>query len=282
MNRSRSCTVPICCEDSQTMDELRIVLFGRQDVHKEKLKEVLTNKELFTSKDSSNVVVVNTPDLFKREEELDDVLEKIKRSLKQVKPGPHVFLFVERFDEMEQEKTKALSIFVDTFGEQALDFTMMVFTTDDQEEDEAAMMGNLDQFSLRKLTRHVDDRYFIFNVADIEHQQPQVTELQKKMKQMRKNCYLFYSQGMLEQAEKALGKKEKEASTTEAEWRSFYDRCGVIGTAVGTAIGYVVGCRGELTSTTGAAIGGVAGMILFMATAFLVVLAKFKIKKKFT
>ncbi|KAL3986508.1 KRAB domain-containing zinc finger protein [Sarotherodon galilaeus] len=264
MNHSHSCTVPICCEDSQTMDELRIVLFGRQDVHKEKLKEVLTNKKLFTSKDSSNeqrkpnsqkVVVVNTPDLFKREENLDDVLEKIKRSIRRVKP--HVFLFVERFDNMEQEKKDALRIFENTFGEQALDFTMMVFTTDEQEEDEAAMMDKMDKFSIKTLTSHVEDRYFIFNTADIEHQQLQVTELQEKIKQMRKICHHFYTPEMLEQAEKALGKKEKEAPKTEAEWCSFYDRCGVIGTAVGTGIGYVVGCRGELTPTTGATIGGV-------------------------
>lgn len=263
-------------------------MFGRQDVHKEKLKEVLTNKKLFTSKDSSNeqrkpnsqkVVVVNTPDLFKREENLDDVLEKIKRSIRRVKP--HVFLFVERFDNMEQEKKDALRIFENTFGEQALDFTMMVFTTDRQEEVEAAMMDKMNEFSIKTLTSHVEDRYFIFNTDDTEHQQLQVTELQEKIKQMREICHHFYTPEMLEQAEKALGKKEKEAPKTEAEWCSFYDRCGVIGTAVGTGIGYVVGCRGELTPTTGATIGGVVGMILFMVTAFLVVLAKIKIKKIF-
>ncbi|CAI5676590.1 unnamed protein product [Oreochromis niloticus] len=282
---ARCCRVPVPSEDPDKMGELRIVLYGQSGQGKSTLGGIiLGNREIFTSnKDSKKchtekktitgqeVVVVDTPGLFKVGDDREEVVEEIKRSIKHAEPGPHVFLYVERFKEISQEKLDALKVFQDTFGKQAVDYTMVVFTTKKKEIMEKTLK------SLTRLTDQFPQRYFVFNIKDIEQQESQLAELLKKITHV-KNCTPHcYTSKMLQEAEEALKIQKKTKPKPEEEWRSFYDRCGLMGMAVGCAVGYFI-CGGELTPTTGAGVGAVVGMMLFVGIAFLGVLAKIKIQ----
>ncbi|CAI5676597.1 unnamed protein product [Oreochromis niloticus] len=277
--------IPIYDENPENMGELRIVLYGQSGQGKSTLGGIiLGNREIFTSnKDSKKchtekktitgqeVVVVDTPGLFKVGDDREEVVEEIKRSIKHAEPGPHVFLYVERFKEISQEKLDALKVFQDTFGKQAVDYTMVVFTTKKKKIMEETLK------SLTRLTDQFQQRYFVFNIEDIEQQESQLAELLEKITHV-KNCTPHcYTSKMLQEAEEALKIRKKTKPKPEEEWRSFYDRCGLIGMAVGCAVGYFI-CGGELTPTTGAGVGAVVGMMLFVGIAFLGVLAKIKIQ----
>ncbi|XP_039467497.1 GTPase IMAP family member 4-like [Oreochromis aureus] len=266
------------------MGELRIVLYGQSGQGKSTLGGIiLGNREIFTSnKDSKKchkerktitgqeVVVVDTPGLFKVGDDREEVVEEIKRSIKHAEPGPHVFLYVERFKEISQEKLDALKVFKDTFGKQAVDYTMVVFTTKKKEIMEETLK------SLTRLTDQFQQRYFVFNIEDIKQQESQLDELLEIIKKMtEEQCQPLYTSKMLQEAEEALKIQKKTKPKPEEEWRSFYDRCGLMGMAVGCAVGYFI-CGGELTPTTGAGVGAVVGMMLFVGIAFLGVLAKIK------
>ncbi|XP_004556539.3 GTPase IMAP family member 4-like [Maylandia zebra] len=286
---AQGCRIPVPSEDPDKMGELRIVLYGQRGQGKSTLGGIiLGNREIFTSdKDSKkcrkerktitgrDVVVVDTPGLFKVADDGEEVVEEIKRSIKHAEPGPHVFLFVERFKEISQEKLDALKTFQDTFGKQAVDYTIVVFTTKRKEIDAAFMQETLK--SLRRLTDQFQQRYFVFNIRD-EQQGSQLDELLGIINKMTgEKCQPFYTSKMLQEAEEALKTRKETKPKPEEEWRSFYDRCGLIGMAVGCAAGYFI-CGGELTPTTGAGVGAVVGMMLFVGIAFLGVLAKIKLQ----
>uniref|UniRef100_A0AAZ1XT76 AIG1-type G domain-containing protein n=1 Tax=Oreochromis aureus TaxID=47969 RepID=A0AAZ1XT76_OREAU len=270
--------------------ELRIVLYGQSGQGKSTLGGIiLGNREIFTSnKDSKKchkerktitgreVVVVDTPGLFKVGDDREEVVEEIKRSIKHAEPGPHVFLYVERFKEISQEKLDALKVFQDTFGKQAMDYTIVVFTTTMKKIDDTIMKETLK--SLTRLTDQFQQGNCVFNIEDIEQQESQLDKLLEMIKKMTgEKRQPFYTSKMLQESEEALKIRKETKPKPEEEWRSFYDRCGLIGMAVGCAVGYFI-CGGELTPTTGAGVGAVVGMMLFVGIAFLGVLAKIKIQ----
>lgn len=222
------------------------------------------------------MVVVDTPGLFKVGDDREEVVEEIKRSIKYAEPGPHVFLYVERFKEISQEKLDALKVFQDTFGKQAMDYTIVVFTTTMKKIDDTIMKETLK--SLTRLTDQFQQGNCVFNIEDIEQQESQLDKLLEMIKKMTgEKCQPFYTSKMLQESEEALKIRKETKPKPEEEWRSFYDRCGLIGMAVGCAVGYFI-CGGELTPTTGAGVGAVVGMMLFVGIAFLGVLAKIKIQ----
>ncbi|KAL3986503.1 RIO kinase 3 [Sarotherodon galilaeus] len=281
--------IPIYDENPESMGELRIVLYGQSGQGKSTLGGIiLGNREIFTSnKDSKKchkerntitgqeVVAVDTPGLFKVDDDREEVVEEIKRSIKHAEPGPHVFLYVERFKEISQEKLDALKVFQDTFGKQAVDYTMVVFTTKKKKIDDTIMKETLK--SLTRVTDQFQQRYCVFNIKE-EQQESQLAELLEMIKKMTgEKRQPFYTSKMLQESEEALKIRKKTKPKPEEEWRSFYDRCGLIGMAVGCAVGYFI-CGGELTPTTGAGVGAVVGMMLFVGIAFLGVLAKIKIQ----
>uniref|UniRef100_A0A3Q0R2X5 AIG1-type G domain-containing protein n=1 Tax=Amphilophus citrinellus TaxID=61819 RepID=A0A3Q0R2X5_AMPCI len=248
---------------------------------------ILEDKEIFTSEDPSEdgteacfkgsktingqlVVVIDTPGLSKQGPNQELVVKEIKRSIKLAEPGPHSFLFVEKFQKITRDKIEALQVFQDTFGKEVMARTVVVFTTDEE--------VNKDEVKKRiaSLTEQPDQACFAFNIDDMGQQKSRVKELLEKITEMKKKQKSIYTPKMLQEAEKTL-KHQQKKPRTEEQWSFFYDRFGLYGTIVGSVAGYFI-CGGKLTPSTGAALGAVAGMILFMGIAFLVVLAKIKLQ----
>ncbi|XP_030592576.1 uncharacterized protein LOC115785209 [Archocentrus centrarchus] len=271
--------------EARTMDDLRIVLFGRDDPKCELMK-IIENAGQF-KKDSKNnpppedgtqslgeykcqkysrsindknVVIIDAPGVDKRGTNKEKLLEEIKWSVAAADPGPHVFLFVETINKPLSDKLEVLEDFQKTFGEQANDFTMMVFiAASEMNTSDPDSCGSERVKPFRKLTYLFNHRYFIFNIKDDKQQEEsQVTKLLEKIAEMRGEASAhFYTPKMVWEAEKAL-KQEKKM------WSNVRDKLLVIGAQVGSTVGLVLSyCifNGDLSSALGA-VGSVVGVVI--------------------
>ncbi|XP_032392324.1 GTPase IMAP family member 7-like [Etheostoma spectabile] len=129
--------------------ELRIVLLGSVRAGKSfSGNKILGDDNLFPSRrdmsavtkrcqkeqeviDNQTVVVVDTPGLLNANKKEAEIMTEIQTSIGLCKPGPHVFLFVlntsERYTVDMEDKVKSI------FGENALDYTMVLFNVKDNE-----------------------------------------------------------------------------------------------------------------------------------------------------
>ncbi|XP_030592197.1 GTPase IMAP family member 4-like [Archocentrus centrarchus] len=276
--------------DTQTVAEaklpkLKIVLFGRTSAGKSTLGDVIMgNTKAFTSKDTEkchvdrrtiedqSVVVVDTPGVSKIGKSEEELVREIKRSADLVSPGPHVFLLVVRAGIITCDELKVLETFESTFGKRALAYTTVVFTYKNQEVDEAEVESGMKKSKfLRELIERCQWRYFTFNFDDTSP--TQVTELLKKVTQRTEYCY---SHEMLQEAEKAAKQEQQEGKPKPEETtsrRAFLEKSGLVGIIFGSVAGYFLG-GGELTSTSTALLGALAGSVLTMGTTALALKAK--------
>lgn len=236
-------------------------------------KECYTGEMIF---EGQPVVVVDTPGLYEDGTNQELVVKEIKRSIELAKPGPHVFLYVEKFDVITRDKLQMLQDFQDMFGKKVMARTVVVFTTYGEVTSERE--SDVVKERITSLTKKPSQAHFVFNFDD-KAQKSQVKELFKKITEMKKKQKNIYTPKMLQEAEKDLKRRQKiKNPRTEEEWFYFYDRCGLYGMIVGGLAGYFI-CGGELTSSVGAALGAGLGMTLFMGIAYLAVRAKIKIQK---
>lgn len=221
------------------------------------------------------VVVVDTPGLCNFSGDDEKALKEIKRSIKLLDPGPHVFLYVMAREKFTPQYQKTLDKICKTFGEQnTLKYTMVLFTHRDGPGEKTIDEFIKESEGLKDLICQCQERYHVINNNDESPESSQVNELLQKIKvMMEENGGSCYTAKMLQEAEKALKKQHTPKEEDTAALKDIH-KAGLAGTAVGCVVGYFVG-GGELTSSIGAATGAVACGILAMVAAGLVI----KIKK---
>lgn len=264
--------------------EIRIVLVGVTGKGRSSTQRTIVGDEtpgccppaedkcLKKSKDVAGyrVVVVDTPGLCSISCDDEKVLKEIKRSIKLLDPGPHVFLYVMARDTFTQQYQETLDKICKTFGEQnTLKYTMVLFTHRDGPGEKTIEEFIEENTDLKELINKCQERYHVINNNDESPEQ--VDELLQKINvMMEKNEGSCYTAKMLQEAEKALNEQPKQQAAALKD----IHKAGLAGTAIGCVVGYFVG-GGQLTSSIGAATGALACGILAMVAAGLVI----KIKK---
>ncbi|XP_045067611.1 GTPase IMAP family member 4-like [Coregonus clupeaformis] len=155
--------------------------------------------------------VIDTPgvcDILLTETDLIEKIRKqirgpdkaeIEKCIKMSVPGPHVFLLVIRLDRYTDDCRKAGKYIKDTFGKQASNYTIVLFTGVDQLDDTSVEEFLNDSPELQTLVRVCGGRYHAFNNRE-QRDRTQVTELLRKIEEMVKiNGY--YTNEMYEKAQ---------------------------------------------------------------------------------
>lgn len=147
------------------------------------------------------VTVVDTPDFFHSTHE-DDLISEINKSVTWSPPGVHAFLYVLKPGTFTKQEAETVSKFTQTYGEEVLRHTVILFTHGDQLQ--RVEIGTLisQNESLRNVVDHCGGRFTVLNnEAPTDTQQVHYL-LQIIDRMVRANENSFYTLEMLQEAQR--------------------------------------------------------------------------------
>ncbi|XP_062372337.1 GTPase IMAP family member 8-like isoform X3 [Sardina pilchardus] len=199
------------------LPEVSVMLLGKTGAGKSASGNTILGREAFKSEMSAlpvaeycesqhgvvegrNITVIDTPGIAV--EKGSWLSEKAKTSL-----GPHIFLLVIHLDRFEEENDTTLKWIQTNLGEEALKFTIILFTGGDLMETRVERF--LEESSgLKTLVSSAGGGYHIFKNINLEGKQ-QVKGLLEKMEAMlRSNAGYSYSRGLREQVKTTVRDEE--------------------------------------------------------------------------
>jgi len=151
---------------SVSVSALRVVLLGKNEVKKTKLRNLITGPQSFRYQTSSStkhsevsrgewegkpVTVVKTPDMFSLSEE--DMRREVKSCVSLCAPGPNVLLLLVRPSDFTKKNRQTLKFILSLFGEDSFKHSMVISTAKSEKNT-----------SVRKLIKDCEGRHY--NMSD--------------------------------------------------------------------------------------------------------------------
>lgn len=127
------------------------------------------------------VAIIDTPGLFEKDGNKDEIMREILMRIKLQEPGPHIFVLVVPLGRMTQEDHDTNTLIEAMFGPRVWDYTIVLFTHGDRLDKKTIndVISESDD-NLRNFIRKCSGGFHVFNNKTPEDQ-TQVTPLMKKI-----------------------------------------------------------------------------------------------------